>query len=131
MIGELLIAATLMLTPMAAEEPAQLPEDYTSMTQVEVICEEPAGDLQTVRVTEYCPACNCPAGHGSATGKYLEEGDCACGWLPMGTEVTIDGVTYTVADVCGTDAIDIFVDDGSGVCHCDRNEYVEAFINEN
>ena len=126
MIGELLIAATLMLTPIAAEEPAQLPEDYTSMSQVEEISE-----AQTVRVTEYCPACNCPAGHGSATGKYLEEGDCACGWLPMGSTVTIDDVTYTVVDVCGTDAIDIFVDDGSGVCHCNRNEYVEAVINEN
>lgn len=123
MIGELLIAATLALTPMAAEEPAQMPEDYTSMTQV-----EPIGDTQTVRVTEYCPACNCPNGHGSASGVYLTEGHCACGWLPMGSIVIIDGVEYEVVDVCGTDAVDLFVDDDSGVCRCDRNETVEAVI---
>lgn len=121
MVGEILVAAILALSPMAAEE--GVPMDYTSDAQVEVIQE---GYTETVRVTEYCPACNCPAGHGSASGKYLEEGDCACGWLPMGTVVIIDGEEYTVVDVCGTDAIDLFKDTDS--CECDRNEYVEAVI---
>ena len=111
MIGEIIIA-----TMVAFSAPADMVE--------------PPQDVQTetVWVTEYCPACNSPAGHASATGKWLEDGDCACGWLPMGTEVTIDGKTYTVVDVCGTDAIDLFVDDDSGTCVCDRSEYVEAAI---
>lgn len=123
MIAEVLIAAVLALAPMVAEE--SVPEDYTSDSQVEVVKE---GEVETVRVTEYCPSCNCPPGHGSASGKYLEEGDCACGWLPMGTVVIIDGEEYTVVDVCGTDAIDIFVNDDSGECRCERNEYEEAVI---
>lgn len=115
MIAELTIAVIMATSPIVA--------DYTSDTQVGI-----AGETQTVRVTEYCPACNSPAGHGSASGKHLTEGDCACGWLPMGTVIEIDGETYTVVDVCGTDAIDIFVDDDSGVCVCDMNEYKEAVI---
>lgn len=125
MLAEIAMAAIIMATPMPADAPADVPEDYTSASQVEVIQE---GYTETVRVTEYCPACNCPAGHGSASGKYLTDGDCACGWLPMGTEIDIDGVTYTVVDVCGTDAIDLFVDEDTGYCVCSRNEYVEAVI---
>ena len=44
--------------------------------------------------------------------------------MPDFTVTTIDGEVFTVRDVCGTDAIDIFIDDGSGYCHCDINEYV-------
>lgn len=117
MIAEITIALIMATTPMMAD-------DYTSDSQVGYM----DGHTETVWVTEYCPACNSPAGHGSATGKYLTDGDCACGWLPMGSVVVIDGKEYTVVDVCGTDAIDIFVDDDSGVCVCDRSEYVEAVI---
>ena len=34
----------------------------------------------------------------------------ACSWLPIGTRVLIDGNVYIVEDVCGTDAIDIYMD---------------------
>ena len=77
--------------------------------------------LGDCRVTEYCPSCNSPAGHGSASGVYLQEGHVACGWLPLGTRIRIDGVEYEVVDVCGTDAIDIFVD--TEYCQCSRNSY--------
>lgn len=80
-------------------------------------------DLGPHRITTYCPACNEPQGHGSASGKYLETGDAACGWLPIGSVICIEGEEFTIVDVCGTDAIDIFVDDDSGICHCDLNEY--------
>lgn len=109
MVAEIAIAV-IMATSAG---PAVMPEQANIVTE-------------TVRVTEYCPSCNSPAGHGSATGKYLTEGDCACGWLPMGTVVEIDGVQYTVVDVCGTDAIDIFRD--TDTCLCDMNEYKEAVI---
>lgn len=114
MVGEMLIAALMTLTPMATDVDAEQIRDLDEVT--------------SVRVTEYCPTCNSPSGHGSASGVFLAEGHCACGWLPMGSIVIIDGEEYEVVDVCGTDAIDIFVDDDSGVCHCDRNEYEEAVI---
>lgn len=84
--------------------------------------------LGDCRVTSYCPACNSPAGHASATGKYLEYGDCACSWLPMGTVLMIDGEVFTVVDVCGTEAIDIFLDGPIDTCVCDRNYYTEVYI---
>ena len=105
MIAEIAIAALIAATPAPADH-------YTT----------------TARVTEYCPACNSPAGHGSASGVYLTAGHCACGWLPMGAVVEIDGARYEVVDTCGTDAIDIFIDDNSGACVCDRNEVEEVTV---
>lgn len=88
---------------------------------------EPIGEC---RVTTYCPYCNSPQGHGSASGVYLEYGHVACSWLPIGTVIRIDGEVFTVVDVCGTDAIDIFMPFEDG-CHCDINEYrfVEVLVN--
>lgn len=87
---------------------------------------EPVGEC---RVTEYCQFCNSPQGHGSASGAYLEYGHVACGWLPIGATIRIDGEIFTVVDVCGTDAIDIFVP-SEDYCQCDMNEYkyVEVWV---
>lgn len=78
--------------------------------------------LGKCRITCYCPSCNDGSGHESASGKYLEYGDCACSWLPMGTIISIEGEEFEVVDICGTDAIDVFINDESG-CHCSLNEY--------
>lgn len=102
---------------------------YTSQLQEEEVSDQWVS-LGDCRVTSYCPACNSPAGHASATGKYLEYGDCACSWLPMGTVLMIDGEVFTVVDVCGTEAIDIFLDGPIDTCVCDRNYYTEVYILE-
>lgn len=83
-------------------------------------------DLGECRITTYCCACNDGSGHESSSGKYLEYGDCACSWLPLGTEISIDGEIFTVVDICGTDAIDIFID--TDECHCNLNEYKDVRI---
>lgn len=83
-------------------------------------------DLGECRITTYCCACNDGSGHESSSGKYLEYGDCACSWLPIGTEISIEGEIFTVVDICGTDAIDIFID--MDECHCNLNEYKDVRI---
>lgn len=83
-------------------------------------------DLGKCRITQYCCACNDGSGHESSSGKYLEYGDCACNWLPIGTEISIEGEIFTVVDICGTDAIDIFID--TNECHCNLNEYKDVRI---
>ena len=83
-------------------------------------------DLGECRITTYCCACNDGSGHESSSGKYLEYGDCACSWLPIGTEISIEGEIFTVVDICGTDAIDIFID--TNECHCNLNEYKNVRI---
>lgn len=81
------------------------------------------------RITTYCCACNDGAGHESSSGKYLEYGDCACNWLPIGTAVRVGGEEYTVVDICGIDdTIDIFVDDDSGVCQCNHMSYEKVEV---
>ena len=79
------------------------------------------------RITEYCPTCN-GGNYESASGKRLEYGDCACSWLPMGTVINIEGEEFTVVDICGTDAIDIFVD--TDTCQCNLNEYRNVSIKQ-
>lgn len=126
---ELVLALAIAAAPL----PATVPEDYTSMDQVApATCtvEEPGYYVTEARITTYCPACNEPQGYGSASGKVLAPGDCACNWLPLGTVISIDGEVFTVVDICGTDAIDLFIDDGSGECHCNVNKYVEVIIYE-
>ena len=83
-------------------------------------------DLGKCRITQYCCACNDGSGHESSSGKYLEYGDCACSWLPIGTEISIEGEIFTVVDICGTDAIDIFIN--TDECHCNLNEYKDVRI---
>lgn len=80
------------------------------------------------RCTEYCASCNSPSGHQSSSGTYLTDGCVACSWLSIGTKLRIDGYEYVVVDKCGTDAIDIFVDDGCGYCHCNMNTYKNVEI---
>lgn len=84
--------------------------------------------LGYVRCTEYCPSCNSPSGYTSSSGVSLYEGCVACSWLDVGTKIRIDGIEYTVVDICGTDAIDIFVD--SSGCYCNMNTYkkVEIYV---
>ena len=84
-------------------------------------------NLGYCRVTQYCPACNDPAGHQSSSGVYLTDGCAACNWLDIGTVIEIDGVEYTIVDYCGTDAIDLFIDSDSDECVCYMNEYKEVW----
>ncbi|MEA4922204.1 MAG: hypothetical protein VB031_02415 [Eubacteriaceae bacterium] len=105
----------------ATEKKAEKPEPKNPEPKPEPKCEEEKWDETEARITEYCPSCNDPAGYQSSSGKYLEDGDCACSWLPEGTQVNINGNVYTVVDTCGTDAIDIFRD--TDICQCDANYY--------
>lgn len=108
-----MIAATLALATMIAAAP--LPDfEYI-----------PIGEH---RITEYCATCNDGAGHESASGKYLEYGDAACNWLPFGTVIDIEGDEFVIVDTCGTDAIDLYVEDGVNGCNCSLNEYKRVAI---
>lgn len=78
------------------------------------------------RITCYCPQCNDGQGYESSSGTELKYGHAACSWLPIGTKINIDGDIFTVVDICGTDAIDIFIDTDS--CQCALNEYKEVKI---
>lgn len=80
------------------------------------------------RVTCYCPECNDGTGHESSSGAYLKTGHAACRWLPVGTIIDIEGDEFEIVDTCGTDAIDIFIDDDSGECSCNLNEYKRVTI---
>ncbi len=84
-------------------------------------------DLGQCRITCYCPTCNDGEGHESSSGTYLEYGHAACRWLPIGTVIDIEGDEFEIVDTCGTDAIDIFIDDESG-CRCNLNEYRHVVI---
>lgn len=85
-------------------------------------------DIGTCRVTCYCCTCNDGSGHESSSGTYLRYGHAACNWLPVGTVIDIEGDEFVIVDTCGTDAIDIFIDDDSGVCKCNLNEYKRVTI---
>lgn len=84
--------------------------------------------VMVCRITSYCPACNDGDGHESSSGIYLQYGHAACSWLPLGTTINIEGETFEIVDTCGTDAIDIFIDDESGACRCRLNEYRKVAI---
>ena len=73
------------------------------------------------RITCYCPQCNDGQGYESSSGKRLRYGHAACSWLSTGTKISVEGEIFTVVDICGTDAIDIFIDTDS--CECNINEY--------
>lgn len=79
------------------------------------------------RITCYCQECNDGSGHESSSGKYLEYGDCACNFLPIGTVISIEGEEFTVVDTCGIDnTIDIFID--TEECNCNLLEYRKVAI---
>ena len=110
-IAALLITASVVAPPFHKDKP-----------------KEEWKDLGECRITSYCPVCNDGSGHESSSGKELEYGDCACSWLPIGTKVSIEGEIFTVVDVCGTDAIDIFIDHDEEYCGCNLNEYRKVSI---
>ena len=117
------ILATMMIAQTIAMTTPTLDHKIKTVPKTQ----EPRWEsIGACRVTEYCPVCNDPAGYESASGKELATGDAACSWLPMGTVIRIGDREYTIVDVCGTDAIDLFID--SDECWCDRNEYVEVDI---
>lgn len=118
-ITVVILAAMIAAAPMPPEQATATDHDT-----------EPLTDLGEVRITEYCPACNEPYGYGSASGKTLAPGDAACGWLPLGAEIWIDGEPFTIVDTCGTDAIDIFKDTPDG-CLCTLNEYRHVVMRGN
>lgn len=91
------------------------------------IQEETVESLGEYRITEYCPACNDPCGHESASGEHLEEGHVAMNDVPLGTEIELDGKRYTVVDRCGIEnTVDVFVE--SNECNCMRLERKEIRI---
>lgn len=112
-LAALIIAAATMTGAMAQEDvsPAPIYED-----------------LGECRITCYCPECNDGTGHESSSGAYLKTGHAACRWLPVGTIIDIEGDEFEIVDTCGTDAIDIFIDDDSGECRCNLNEYKRVTI---
>lgn len=110
MVSELILGATMA----AGVAFTDIDVSYNDLSEWE--------QLGKCRITCYCPSCNDGSGHESASGKYLEYGDCACSWLPVGTIVSIEGEEFEVVDICGTDAIDIFIDDSDG-CNCNLNEW--------
>lgn len=80
------------------------------------------------RITCYCPYCNDGSGYESSTGKQLKYGYVACSWLDPGTKISIEGDIFEVADICGTEAIDIFIDHNEGYCNCNLNEYKNVSV---
>ena len=67
------------------------------------------------RITHYCPCTKCcgKCDGITASGAYATEGiTVACGGLPFGTQISINGAVYTVQDRgVGNYCIDIFVND--------------------
>lgn len=115
MIAEIVIAATMFMSGVQAD-----------MAQAELQEWESIGEC---RVSTFCPVCNDGAGHESSSGAYLTTGHAACNFLPIGTKVNVEGEEYEIVDICGIDnTIDIFVDDDSGVCHCNRLEYKNVSV---
>lgn len=122
------MAAAVMIMPAALPQACECQVMQPDPVKLKAVFIKPEWRKAEARITDYCPECNSPSGHQSSSGKYLEDGDCACSWLPIGTEVRINGNVYTVADRCGTDAIDIFRD--TETCQCDDNYYTTVYIKE-
>ena len=113
------LITSLMITAIMSSNTAATLESQISQEEKW----EPIGEC---RITSFCPSCNEPAGYESKSGKELEYGHVACNWLPLGTEISIEGETFVVTDTCGTDAIDIFID--TDTCTCNLNEYRKVSI---
>ena len=51
---------------------------------------------------------------------------------PMGSEISIDGEVFEVADRCGIDGtVDIFIENDSDHCQCDTLDYKKVYIKTN
>ena len=86
-------------------------------------------DVGEYRISEYCIFCNDGGSNESSSGVPLEYGHAASQDFPIGTEVMVDGETYVITDICGVPGtIDIFVDDYSDGCHCNRLDYKEVYV---
>lgn len=86
--------------------------DY--LTEEEPAPPEPAKHLYgRCRVTFYCPCANCCGSWGNATASGVmptPNHTVACGDLPFGTRILVDGQEYVVEDRgVGAQQIDIFV----------------------
>lgn len=81
------------------------------------------------RISIFCKYCNEPQGTESASGKTLQAGHVATRDLPMGSEIAIEGEEFEVTDICGVDnTIDIYVENDSGYCKCDKLFYEDVYL---
>lgn len=117
-VASLLLAAMLAAGPTTGAVKEKTPDADTWRS------------LGKWRITTYCAECNEPIGRESASGKRLKYGYVAMNNVPMGSEISVEGEIFTVADRCGVDdTVDIFIpDEGDGICRCDVLEYKEVKI---
>lgn len=115
------LIATALLTATISTAPAPAPKNEPVW--------EPIGEW---RITTYDIYCNEPQGRESSSGKTLEYGYVAMNGVPMGSEISIDGEVFEVADRCGIDGtVDIFIENDSDHCQCDTLDYKEVYIKTN
>ena len=116
MVGHIVATAALTVT-IALTPPADKPKQAEWKS---------VGEYRT---TTYCVGCNSPTGYQSSSGKRLREGYVACNDFPFGTKLKIGKKVYTVVDRCGVEnTVDIFVENDSGYCQCDRLECREVKV---
>ena len=119
-ITAILLCLMLISTPVAG----------TANSQTAVLTEK-AAEWEYIGkqlITCYCPVCNDGQGHESSSGRELRYGYAACSWLPEGTKISIEGEIFEIVDICGTGAIDIFIDTDDTVCRCNLKEYRRVSI---
>ena len=123
----LLLCFTMMTQPANIIEELRTPEKVVTIVQTseeveheEIVAEEeppaPAMHLYgNCRITFYCPCSACCGSWGNATASGAmpqANHTVACGDLPFGTRLLIDGQEYVVEDRgVGAQQIDIFVND--------------------
>ena len=119
-----ILSFTMMTQPANIVEELRTPEKVVTIVQtseeVEHVAEEeppaPAMHLYgNCRITFYCPCSACCGSWGNATASGAmpqANHTVACGDLPFGTRLLIDGQEYVVEDRgVGAQQIDIFVND--------------------
>ena len=87
------------------------------------MCMATTSMAMTCKVTEY----SWESGTVTASGESVHLGGCACDFLPLGTQITINGNTYVVNDRIGSgesDHVDVWTDSTGkalewGVQYCD------------
>ena len=83
------------------------------------------------RVTTYDIHCNDPQGRESSSGVELEYGYVAMNGVPFGTKIAIEGEVFEVVDRVGVDnTVDIFVENDSGYCKCNKLEYKTVYMEQ-
>lgn len=121
--GCLAEGASLELLEAAEEKAAALPEDSEHKDNLEVIADAARAELtkpklrlygSNVRITFYCPlSCCCGAyasGYTASGTRATANRTVACGDLPFGTRILLDGQEYVVEDRgVGAQQIDVFV----------------------